>query len=89
MAVATSTKANLIKEFQRGDLDTGSSEVQIALLTAKITELTAHFSTHKKDHHGRRGLVKAVNQRRKLLDYVRRTDVKKYEGLLKQLEIRK
>lgn len=89
MAVTKSVKAEILKKFQRGDLDTGSSEVQIALLTEKIDELTTHFSTHKKDHHGRRGLVKAVNQRRKLLDYVRRTDVKKYEELLKQLQIRK
>jgi small subunit ribosomal protein S15 len=89
MAVAKDTKTAIVKKFQRGDLDTGSSEVQIALLTTKINELTGHFSTHKKDHHGRRGLVTAVNQRRKLLDYVRRTDVKKYESLLKQLEIRK
>ena len=89
MAVAKKTKAALVKKFQRSDLDTGSSEVQIALLTTKITELTGHFAIHKKDHHGRRGLVTAVNQRRKLLDYVRRTDVKKYEDLLKQLELRK
>lgn len=89
MAVAKNTKVQIVKKFQRMDLDTGSSEVQIALLTAKINELTAHFSTHKKDHHGRRGLVTAVNQRRKLLDYLRRTDVKKYETMLKQLDIRK
>ena len=89
MAVTKQNKATIVKTFQRADLDTGSSEVQIALLTVKITELTGHFAIHKKDHHGRRGLVTAVNQRRKLLDYVRRTDVKKYEDLLKQLEIRK
>jgi small subunit ribosomal protein S15 len=89
MAVAKEAKAQIIKKFKRADLDTGSSEVQIALLTAKINELTGHFAIHKKDHHGRRGLVTAVNQRRKLLDYVRRNDVKKYESLLKQLEIRK
>jgi small subunit ribosomal protein S15 len=89
MAVTKANKAIIIKKFKRADLDTGSSEVQIALLTAKINELTGHFALHKKDHHGRRGLVTAVNQRRKLLDYVRRIDVKKYESLLKQLEIRK
>ncbi|MBK9322779.1 MAG: 30S ribosomal protein S15 [Bdellovibrionaceae bacterium] len=89
MAVTKETKAQIVKKFKRSDLDTGSSEVQIALLTSKINELTGHFATHKKDHHGRRGLVTAVNQRRKLLDYVRRTDVKKYENLLKQLDIRK
>jgi len=89
MAVAKELKAQIVKKFKRSDLDTGSSEVQIALLTAKINELTGHFATHKKDHHGRRGLVTAVNQRRKLLDYLRRTDVKKYETVLKQLDIRK
>lgn len=89
MAVTKEVKAHIIKKFKRADLDTGSSEIQVALLTAKINELTAHFSIHKKDHHGRRGLVTAVNQRRKLLDYLRRTDVKKYEAVLKQLDIRK
>ena len=89
MAVTKENKAIIIKQFKRKDLDTGSSEVQIALLTAKINELTGHFAIHKKDHHGRRGLVTAVNQRRKLLDYVRRIDVKKYESLLKDLSIRK
>lgn len=89
MAVTKANKAIIIKQFKRKDLDTGSSEVQIALLTAKINELTGHFALHKKDHHGRRGLVTAVNQRRKLLDYVRRIDVKKYESLLKDLSIRK
>lgn len=89
MAVAKETKAQIVKKFKRADLDTGSSEIQIALLTAKINELTSHFEIHKKDHHGRRGLVTAVNQRRKLLDYLRRTDVKKYETVLKQLDIRK
>lgn len=89
MAVTKEVKAEIVKKFKRSDLDTGSSEVQIALLTSKINELTGHFAIHKKDHHGRRGLVTAVNQRRKLLDYIRRTDVKKYESLLKQLDIRK
>jgi small subunit ribosomal protein S15 len=89
MAVNKENKAKIIKAFKRADLDTGSSEVQIALMTAKINELTGHFALHKKDHHGRRGLVTAVNQRRKLLDYVRRVDVKKYEDLLKKLELRK
>lgn len=89
MAVAKEVKSQIVKKFKRSDLDTGSSEVQVALLTSKINELTSHFSTHKKDHHGRRGLVAAVNQRRKLLDYLRRTDTKKYEELLKQLDIRK
>jgi len=89
MAVTRETKAQIVKKFKRADLDTGSSEIQVALLTAKINELTAHFEIHRKDHHGRRGLVTAVNQRRKLLDYLRRTDTKKYEAMLKQLDIRK
>lgn len=89
MAVTKTTKANIVKKFQRADLDTGSSEVQVALLTARINDMTMHFTKHKKDVHGRRGMMKAVNQRRKLLDYLKRTDVKKYEGLIKELELRK
>lgn len=89
MAVTKEQTAAIVKKFKRNDLDTGSSEVQIALLTAKINDLTSHFTSHKKDFHGRRGLVKMVGQRRKLLDYLRRTDVKKYESVIKALEIRK
>ncbi len=89
MAVTKAQTEGIIKKFQRADLDTGSSEVQIALLTARINDMTVHFTTHKKDNHGRRGLVKAVNQRRKLLDYLKRTDSKKYDGLIKALDIRK
>ena len=89
MAVTKTQKENIVKKFQRADLDTGSSEVQIALLTARINEMTGHFTTHKKDNHGRRGLIKAVNLRRKLLDYLKRTDSKKYDGLIKELDIRK
>lgn len=89
MAVTSAQKAEILKKFKRSDLDTGSPEIQIALLTARILELTGHFETHKKDHHGRRGLLKAVNQRRKLLDYLRRKDLKKYESVLKSLDIRK
>lgn len=89
MAVTNVQKAEILKKFKRSDLDTGSPEIQIGLLTARILELTGHFETHKKDHHGRRGLLKAVNQRRKLLDYLRRKDLKKYESILKALEIRK
>ena len=89
MAVTKEQTAAIVKKFKRADLDTGSSEVQIALLTAKINDLTTHFADHKKDFHGRRGLVKMVSQRRKLLDYLRRSDVKKYESLIKELEIRK
>ena len=89
MAVTKTQKENIVKKFQRSDLDTGSSEVQVALLTARINEMTGHFTIHKKDNHGRRGLIKAVNLRRKLLDYLKRTDSKKYDGLIKELDIRK
>ena len=89
MAVTKQQKAEILKKFQQSDLDTGSSEVQIALLTAKINELSQHFVTHKKDVHSRRGLVTAVNQRRKLLDYLHKKDTKRYEKVLKALDIRK
>lgn len=89
MAVTKEQKQSIVKKFRRNELDTGSSEVQIALLTSRILEMSAHFTNHKKDHHGVRGLMKAVNRRRKLLDYLKRTDLKKYESLIKELEIRK
>ncbi len=89
MAVTKTQTANILRKFRRADLDTGSSEVQVALLTARINDMTVHFTTHKKDVHGRRGLVKAVNQRRKLLDYLKRTNSKKYDTLIKELDIRK
>ena len=89
MAVTKPQVASIIKKFSRGDLDTGSSEVQVALLTARINELSSHFAMHKKDHHGVRGLMRSVNRRRKLLDYIKRTDVKKYESLIKELDLRK
>lgn len=89
MAVTKTQKENILKKFRRGELDTGSSEVQIALLTAKINELTGHFATQKNDKHGMRGMIKAVNQRRKLLDYLKRTNSKKYESIIKDLDIRK
>ena len=89
MALRTEEKQDIIKKFQRGDLDSGSSEVQIALLTERIQQLTEHFKTHKKDHHGRRGLVALVNRRRKLLDYVKGKDFNKYSELLQALGIRK
>ena len=89
MAVTKEQKQNIIAKFKTGDLDTGSSEVQIALLTTRITEMSSHFSTHKKDHHGVRGLMRAVNRRRKLLDYLKRTNSKSYETIIKALEIRK
>jgi small subunit ribosomal protein S15 len=89
MAVHKLVKAQILKAFRRNETDTGSSEIQIALLTEKITHLTQHFLTHKKDNHSKMGLVTAVNQRRKLLDYLKRTDAKKYTQILTDLEIRK
>jgi small subunit ribosomal protein S15 len=89
MAVTKTQKANIVKKFQRSGLDTGSSEVQVAILTARINEMTSHFNTHKKDKHGVIGLVRAVNKRRKLLDYLKRVDKPKYESLIKDLDIRK
>lgn len=89
MAVTKEQKEQILKKFQRSELDTGSSEVQIALLTGRINSLTQHFEAHKKDNHGRRGLVTLVNKRRKLLDYLRRKDGKRYDAIIRQLEIRK
>ena len=89
MAVTREQRSEIVKKFKTSELDTGSSEVQIALLTARINDLQGHFGTHKKDHHSRRGLVTAVNQRRKLLDYLKRTDVKKYESMVRDLDLRK
>lgn len=89
MALTKEQRADLINKFKRSELDTGSCEVQIALLTHRIMDLTPHFSQNKKDHHGRRGLVRMVSRRRKLLDYLKRTDVERYSTLIKELEIRK
>ena len=89
MAVTTNQKAQLMQEYQRGTGDTGSPEVQIALLTARITDLTEHFKTHVKDHHSRRGLLRMVSHRRKLLDYLKRSDVEKYRKLIDRLGLRK
>ena len=82
-------KESIIKEFGRGESDTGSSEVQIALLTARIQYLTNHFKTHKKDFTSRRGLLKMVGQRRRLLDYLKKTEREKYFEIIKKLNIRK
>ncbi len=81
-------KTEIIKKFQRHENDTGSPEVQIALLTARIKQLEQHFKVHKKDHHSRRGLLKLVGQRRKLLNYLRRTDFQRYRELVKTLGLR-
>ena len=89
MAVNTDQKARLVKDYQRAAGDTGSPEVQVALLTARITDLTEHFKTHVKDHHSRRGLLRMVSRRRKLLDYLTRADVDKYRRLIDRLGLRK
>lgn len=83
------SKEEIIKEHATGKGDTGSAEVQVALLTQRIAQLTEHFQTHKKDHHSRQGLLRLVGRRRHLLDYVKRKDVKRYEALIKKLNIRK
>ena len=82
-------KQEIIGEHKRGDNDTGSPEVQIALLSEKIKYLTEHFKTHAKDHHSRRGLLKMVSQRRRLLDYLNRKDHERYRTLIQKLEIRR
>lgn len=81
--------AEVIKKFRRSELDTGSPEVQIALLTNRINSLTDHFKTHKKDQHSRRGLIKLVGKRRRLLEYLKLRDTTKYKTILEQLELRK
>ena len=87
--ITAETKAQLIDEHKRGDRDTGSPEVQVVLLTARITQLTEHFKTHKKDHHSRRGLFKIVNQRRRMLDYLKENDVERYRALIQELGLRR
>ena len=89
MATSCTQKAKIVKEYQRKQSDTGSPEVQVALLSARITELTEHFKTHVKDHHSRRGLLRMVSQRRKLLDYLKRSDIEKYRVLIDRLGLRK
>ncbi|NCO53197.1 MAG: 30S ribosomal protein S15 [Deltaproteobacteria bacterium] len=87
--LGTERKQEIIEEFKRHDGDTGSPEVQIALLSNRITYLTEHFKTHKKDHHSRRGLLKLVGQRRRLLDYLIKQDVERYRTIIKALGIRR
>lgn len=89
MALQAAEKAEIVKDYQRGSADTGSPEVQIALLSARIRQLTEHFRTHIHDHHSRQGLLKMVSQRRKLLDYLRRKDVERYRGLISRLGLRR
>lgn len=89
MSVTTAQKAQVLQDFQRAKGDTGSPEVQIALLTARITDLTEHFKAHSKDHHSRRGLLRMVSTRRKLLDYLKRTKAEQYKALIERLGLRK
>jgi small subunit ribosomal protein S15 len=89
MALQVVQKERVVKQYQRSGKDTGSPEVQIALLTERINSLTEHFKNHVKDFHSRRGLLKLVSQRRKLLDYLKRKDADKYRGLIERLSLRK
>lgn len=89
MGLATARKGTIIGQFKQHDKDTGSPEVQVALLTERIRYLTEHFKIHKKDHHSRRGLLKLVGQRRRLLDYLKSKDVKRYRALIQGLGLRK
>jgi small subunit ribosomal protein S15 len=89
MAVTKQQKEEILSKYSMGNLDTGSPEVQVALLTAKIIDLTGHFATHKKDNSSRKGLVTAVNRRRKLLDYLKSNNEERYNKLIKALEIRR
>jgi small subunit ribosomal protein S15 len=87
--MSAADKQQIIDEYKRGDGDTGSPEVQVALLSARIQQLTGHFSAHKHDHHSRRGLVRMVNSRRKLLDYLKRKDLDRYRTLISRLGLRR
>jgi small subunit ribosomal protein S15 len=89
MALNAEKKAEIVKEYQVGAGDTGSPEVQVALLTANIEQLQGHFQSHSHDHHSRRGLIRMVNQRRKLLDYLKRKDTQRYSDLIKRLGLRR
>ncbi|PLW83899.1 30S ribosomal protein S15 [Kineobactrum sediminis] len=89
MALLVEKKAEIVKEYQTSEGDTGSPEVQVALLTANIIQLQSHFQEHKHDHHSRRGLIRMVNQRRKLLDYLKRKNVARYTDLIKRLGLRR
>lgn len=89
MSVADINKGDIVAKFQRSKTDTGSPEVQVALLTARINELTDHFKAHVKDHHSRRGLLKMVSRRRKLLDYLKGKNPDSYKGLIESLGLRK
>lgn len=89
MSITAGRKAELIKKFAQNDGDTGSPEVQVAILSERISNLTEHFKDHKKDNHSRRGLLKMVSQRRRLLDYVKRNDEERYQKLIAELGLRR
>ena len=89
MALQVAQKAQVVKQYQRSGTDTGSPEVQVALLTGRINHLTEHLKVHKKDHHSRRGLLMLVGRRRRLLDYLRSNDVERYRALIAKLGLRR
>ena len=89
MSINEETKSKVVSEFKRSENDTGSPEVQVALLTARIQYLTSHFKTHKHDHHSRRGLLRMVNQRRSLLDYLKKKEIQRYRDLIERLGLRR
>ena len=89
MPLTTERKNSIVEEYRLDEKDTGSPEVQVALLSARISQLTGHFTEHKQDHHSRRGLVRMVNARRKLLDYLKKKDVERYRTLIGQLGLRR
>ena len=89
MALSHEQKSGIVKDYQLSTSDTGSPEVQVALLTSRITDLSDHFKEHNKDHHSRQGLLRMVNQRRKLLDYLKNKDISRYRDLITRLELRK
>jgi small subunit ribosomal protein S15 len=89
MVLPKEKKKEVIEKFKKSEKDTGSAEVQVALITERINQLTGHFKTHKKDHHSRQGLLKLVGQRRSLLDYLKKYDLTKYRAMLEKLDLRK
>ncbi len=89
MALTAEDKSGIVKQYQQSASDTGSPEVQVALLSARIKYLSDHFASHKHDHHSRHGLLKLVNQRRKLLDYIKRKDQQRYQQLISSLGLRR
>jgi small subunit ribosomal protein S15 len=89
MPLTKDAKAHIISEYRRGDADTGSAEVQIAVLSRRISDLTEHLKSHKKDHHSRRGLLMLVGRRRRLLDYLKREDIERYRELIARLGLRR